>query len=93
MTGNAWAVNRNWDGSSSQLWQDPLNWTVNAVPGFGDTATIGLAPPGLNVVSLNIFDAEADAVTLLGNTFSFLATDGLTLTVDDDTPALSGLLD
>ncbi|MEM9753211.1 MAG: hypothetical protein AAF916_07470, partial [Planctomycetota bacterium] len=47
----------------------------------------------LNVVSLNIFDAEADAVTLLGNTFSFLATDGLTLTVDDDTPALSGLLD
>ncbi|MEM7577893.1 MAG: hypothetical protein AAF328_10510 [Planctomycetota bacterium] len=90
---DVWAVNRNWDGSSSQVWQDPLNWTGNAVPGFGDTATIGLAPPGLNVVSLNLFDAEADAVTLLGNTFSFLATDGGTLTVDDDTPAQSGLLD
>lgn len=35
------AASYTWNGSASNLWSNPLNWTPNGVPQSGDSLTFG----------------------------------------------------
>lgn len=78
---HALAAARQWDGSSTNTFGNPFNWTPHGVPGDGDTATItGGTPNSVPVLLLSNTDA-IDGLTLDGG--AQLRTNGNQLLVDD----------
>ncbi len=63
-----------WNGTVSSNWNDPLNWTPNAVPGSGSSVTINAAP---NVPKLQ-GSTSIGLMNMTGGSFDF---NGFSLTV------------
>lgn len=85
IAGTSRATDRVWDGSSSNNFLTPTNWTPAGTPVDGDTAAIdGGSPNGGDVVLGFANTQPFDGLTLTNN--AVLSTNGFQLLVDDQTP-------
>ena len=64
-----------WDGSASNVWTDPANWTPALVPGLSDDVTIPGGTPNQPVVAttanMNNLTIAGGATVTLSSTFTF----------------------
>jgi hypothetical protein len=60
---SAHAATITWDGGSGGLWDDPMKWSPQQVPGAGDTAVIG----GTEETTVNVMGSHSVDVLVLQN--------------------------
>lgn len=80
VTSVASAADRFWDGSSSNSWHDPSNWT-SALPGVGDAANVDIASPVVISSDVTVNDIY---VGKAGSSFGDLSVTGGNINVTRD---------
>ena len=74
-------VEKSWTGNTNTNWNEPTNWSMNAVPTATDNVTIPTAPVGGNMPTVNIAGAVVGDITL-ETSATVTIPSGMALTVD-----------